>query len=242
MVYHPEAGFRPLVEEVRAALPAERFTCIFTGTAVNTVLLSEGLVGGITRGLTVAALAMSVLCAVLFRSVRMTLIASLPNAFPLVVVFGLMGAFGVPLNSGSAMVTTVALGVALNSTIHFVMCYRRHRLEGSDKEQALSDTFGEIGRPIVLTSVVNCLGFGIFLLADFRPMHHFGLLAGIAMAAALVGDLILLPNLLKLFDTDREPCPVKSGPELAKATAVWPGKAIDISPARLRSEPDRHFG
>jgi predicted RND superfamily exporter protein len=228
MVYHPETGFKPLVEQVRAALPKQRFDCIFTGTAVNTVLLSEGLVGGITRGLTVAALAMSVLCAVMFRSVRLTLIASLPNAFPLVVVFGLMGMFGVPLNSGSAMVTTVALGVALNSTIHFVMCYRRHRLEGADKEQALADTFGEIGRPILLTSVVNCLGFGIFLLADFRPMHHFGLLAGIAMAAALVGDLVLLPNLLKLFDTDGKPFQQASEPEPSAIAAGCPGEGVAL--------------
>jgi len=203
MVYRPEAGFRPLIEEIRAALPDERFECILTGTAVNTVLLSEGLIGGITRGLVVAVLVMSALCAVLFRSLRMTLIAFLPNAFPVLVVFGLMGVFGVPLNSGSAMVTTVALGVALNDTVHFVMHYHRRRLGGATTEQALSATFGEVGRPIILTSVVNCLGFGIFLLADFRPMFHFGLLASIAMAAALVGDLVLLPNLLSLFDRDR---------------------------------------
>lgn len=203
MVCRPEAGFRPLVEEIRSALPDERFECILTGTAVHTVLLSEGLVGGITRGLVVAVLVMSALCAVLFRSLRMTLIAFLPNAFPVLVVLGWMGAFGVPLNSGSAMVTTVALGVALNDTVHFVMHYHRRRLGGATTEQALSATFGEVGRPIILTSVVNCLGFGIFLLADFRPMYHFGLLASIAMGAALVGDLVLLPNLLSLFDRDR---------------------------------------
>ncbi len=204
MVCRPEAGFRPLVEEIRAALPEERFECILTGTAVHTVLLSEGLVGGITRGLVVAVLVMSALCAVLFRSLRMTLIALLPNAFPVLVVLGWMGAFGVPLNSGSAMVTTVALGVGLNDTVHFVMHYHRRRLGGATTEQALSATFGEVGRPIVLTSVVNCLGFGIFLFADFRPMYHFGLLASIAMAAALVGDLVLLPNLLSIFDRDRQ--------------------------------------
>lgn len=203
MVCRPEAGFRPLIEEIRAALPEERFECILTGTAVNTVLLSEGLVGGITRGLVVAVLVMSALCAVLFRSLRMTLIAFLPNTFPVLVVFGLMGVFGVPLNSGSAMVATVALGVALNDTVHFVMHYHRRRLDGATTEQSLSATFGEVGRPIVLTSVVNCLGFGIFLLADFRPMYHFGLMASIAMAAALVGDLVLLPNLLSIFDKDR---------------------------------------
>jgi len=209
MVYHPHAGFKPLVEAVDEALPRDRFDCIRTGTAVHTVELSEGLVGGITRGLIVAAVVMSLLCAVLFRSLRLTLIAILPNAFPVLVVFGLMGALGVPLNSGSAMVATVALGVALNDTVHFLMHYRRRRLEGAGTDEALRETFGEVGRPIVLTSIVNCFGFAIFLVADFRPMFHFGLLASIAMAAALVGDLVLLPNLLKLFDRDsakESPC------------------------------------
>jgi predicted RND superfamily exporter protein len=73
-------------------------------------------------------------------------------------------------------------------------------LEGADTETALKGTFGEIGRPIIITSIVNCVGFGIFMLSDFLPMAHFGLLASIAMAAALVGDLVLLPNLLRLFD------------------------------------------
>src|SRR5690606_28417505 len=74
------------------------------------------------------------------------------------------------------------------------------RLERESTESAIRGTFGEIGRPIILTSIVNCAGFGIFMISDFMPMAHFGLLAGIAMAAALVGDLVLLPNLLRLFD------------------------------------------
>ena len=156
--------------------------------------------GGITRGLIAAMIAMAVVCLALFRSVKLTLIAVAPNAFPVLVVFGFMGLFGIPLNCGSAMVTTIALGVGLNDTVHFVMHYRGRRLEGADTESALKGTFGEIGRPIILTSAVNCVGFGIFMLSDFLPMAHFGLLAGIAMAAALVGDLVLLPNLLRVFD------------------------------------------
>ena len=111
-----------------------------------------------------------------------------------------MGAFEIPLNSGSVMVTTIALGVALNDTVHFVIHYRQRRLEGETTDQALADTFGEIGRPIVMTSIVNCLGFSIFLLSDFRPMADFGRLTGLAMLAALFGDLFLLPCLLKVFD------------------------------------------
>lgn len=200
MVFDPGTGFTPLLNDVRKHLPEEHFDCFYTGTAASVAVLSEQLMGGITRGLIAAMIAMALVCLTLFRSVKLTLIAVAPNTFPVLVVFGFMGVFGIPLNCGSAMVTTIALGVGLNDTVHFVMHYRGRRLEGADTETALRGTFGEIGRPIILTSAVNCVGFGIFMLSDFLPMAHFGLLAGIAMLAALVGDLVLLPNLLRLFD------------------------------------------
>lgn len=113
---------------------------------------------------------------------------------------GGMGIFGLPLNSGPAMVASIALGIALNDTVHFLLHYRRSRQQGLATDEAVRQTFTEIGRPIVLTSVVNCAGFSIFLLSDFRPLYHFGLLSSVAMSAALIGDLLLLPNLLRVFD------------------------------------------
>ncbi len=196
-------GFRPLMSAAREAVPDESFEAFYSGTAASVAVLSEQLLGGITKSLLVAMLAMATVCVALFRSFRLTAIAFLPNAFPVLVVFGVMGICDIPLNCGSAMVTTIALGVGLNDTVHFVMHYLGRREEGADVDTALVGTFGEIGRPIVLTSVVNCAGFGILYLSDFLPMSHFGLLSAVAMVAALVGDLVLLPNLLRLFDGAR---------------------------------------
>ncbi len=204
MVYDDGRGFAPLVEDLKEHLQRpeirDRFDVVYTGTAASVVTLSDNLVGGISRGLWTAAAVMALLCLALFRSVRLMLVAVLPNAFPVVVVFGVMGQFGVPLNSGSAMVASIALGIALNDTIHFVMHYHRRRAMGETADESLADTFAALGRPLVMTSVVNCLGFGVFLLSDFRPMFHFGMLASISMVAALVGDVVLLPNMLKLAD------------------------------------------
>lgn len=210
LVFDPGTGFRPLMKAVRKEVnevPDDRFDYFFTGTAASVAVLSEQLVGAMLRGLLAAMLTMAVVCGFLFRSIRLTLIAFFPNAFPILTVFGVMGLFGIPLNSGSAMVASVALGVGLNDTVHFAMHYRVHRLEGSDCRTAVCETFGDTSRPMIMTSVVNCAGFAIFLLSDFQPMFHFGLLASIAMAAALVGDLVLLPNLLRVFDN--RPWPVK---------------------------------
>lgn len=196
-------GFRDLVADARAKAPTDRFHVIISGTAADTGALAEKLLGGMLRGLATAFVLMAVVCTFWFRSLRLTAIAFLPNLFPVLFVLGVMGLFGVPLNSGSVMVTTIALGVALTDTVHFVIHYRERRLEGEATETALTDTFAEIGRPIVLTSVVNCLGFAIFLFSEFRPMADFGLLTGLAMLAALAGDLFLLPCLLKVFDRRR---------------------------------------
>ena len=193
-------GFVPFLQHVRTHLPHERFECFYTGTTSNVVILSEGLVGGIGRGLFTAFIVMTILCLALFGSLRLTLIAFLPNAFPILVVFGLMGMLNIPLDAGSAMVATIALGVALNDTVHFMLHYKRCRADGAGVHDALSHTVQEIGRPIVLTSLVNCAGFAIFVLAEFQPIYHFGMLASVAMLAALVGDLLLLPNLLWVFD------------------------------------------
>lgn len=195
-------GFHDLLDEVRAEIPSDEFDYVITGTAADVVVLGDGLIGGMVRGLMTAFVVMAGVCAVWFRSWRLTLIAVLPNVFPVLFVFGIMGLFGVPLNSGTAMVATIALGVALNDTVHFIMHYRGRKLEGEPVAIAVADTYAEIGRPIVLTSIVNCLGFSIFLLSEFRPMSDFGLLTGIAMIAALIGDLVLLPALLRVFDRD----------------------------------------
>ncbi|MEK6237240.1 MAG: MMPL family transporter, partial [Planctomycetales bacterium] len=211
--------FKRLLTHVEDNVPEDRFDCYVTGAVAQIVYLSEGLISGMMWGLLTSLIAIAALCGALFRSPRLALIAVLPNAFPLIVVFGMMGLFKLPISSGSAMVATVALGIALNDTIHFMLHYRKlTRDEGETIDDAVRDTLRHIGRPIVLTSLVHFAGFSIFwlpdfilgplgypLLAGFLPLYHFGLLGCVAMLAALVGDLVLLPSLLKSFDRAAAP-------------------------------------
>lgn len=225
--------FAKLLGIVEQELPQDRFDCYVTGAVAQIVHLSRGLVTAMVRGLGVSLVVMAILCVVLFRSLRLALVAFLPNAFPLLAVFGAMGLMKIPISSGSAMVATVALGIALNDTIHFVLHYRGlTRDEGETISLAIDDTLRHIGRPIVLTSLVHLAGFSIFWLPDallaptgvqlvsgFLPLYHFGLLGCVAMIAALIGDLVLLPSLLKLFD--RAPSPTSTAARsLGQAAAV----------------------
>ncbi|QGJ72176.1 Hypothetical protein PBC10988_38930 [Planctomycetales bacterium 10988] len=207
--------FARLVDYVEKELPRDRFDCSITGAVPQIVHLSNGLVGAMIYGLATSFFAMAGLCLILFRSPRLALIAFLPNALPLVLVFGGMGLFRMPISSGSAMVVTVALGIALNDTIHFVLHYRqRTRRAGSSVTRGLIETLQHVGRPILLTSFVHLAGFSIFWLPDllmsawseqqalngFLPLYHFGLLGSVAMIGALIGDLVLLPALIQNFD------------------------------------------
>lgn len=194
-------GFRPLLDLVESRLPRDRFECHVSGSIADSMNLADGLTQGIAQGLAWSLALTAALCVLLFRSLRLALIALPPNLLPIVSFFGLMGLCKIPVSSGSAMVATVALGIALNDTIHFLLHYKYlTRIMGWSTEAAVANTLEELGRPIVLTSVVHIAGFAIFLLTDFQPLFHFGILSNVCMIAALAGDLIMLPNLLLLFD------------------------------------------
>jgi predicted RND superfamily exporter protein len=192
--------FSNLVNYVRQHVP-EEFDGYLTGSVAQSVNLADGLRGSVIRGLGASLLIMGLICVVLFRSLRLALIGAAPNIFPILVVFGVMGWFDIPIGSGSAMEMTVALGIGLTDTIHFLMHYRRRTRElGEGVAEAVQTTIRDIGRPLVMTSLVHVAGFAVFLCTDFVPLRQFGLLASIAMLAALAGDLVLLPNLLLVFD------------------------------------------
>jgi uncharacterized protein len=207
-------GFAPLLRFAREKLPHDRFDCYLCGSIAQVVQLGEGLSGGILWGLGSSVIIIAVVCAFLFRSLKFTLLALPPNLFPVLALYGVMGLFKIPISSGSAMVATIALGIAVNDTMHFVLHYQRlTRERGMATRPGIVQTIADLGRPIVLTSVVHIAGFTVFLLTDFQPLFHFGLLSSAAMTAAMLGDLFMLPNLLILFDQRPESAPETSVPE-----------------------------
>ena len=163
---------------MRENLPHDRFDCYLCGSIAQVVQLGEGLSGGILWGLGSSVIIIAVLCGFLFRSLKFTLLALPPNLFPVLALYGVMGLFKIPISSGSAMVATIALGIAVNDTMHFVLHYQRlTREQGMGTRHGVVQTIADLGRPIVLTSVVHIAGFTVFLLTDFQPLFHFGLLS-----------------------------------------------------------------
>ena len=132
----------------------------------------------------------------LFLSWKVGLIAIVPNLFPIVVSFGLMGWLGIDLSMVTALIASIAIGLAVDDTIHYLVRFNREFQRDLDNRRALRATICSIGRPILFTTACICVGFSILTLSSFKPTAIFGFVLVVTMVSALAGDLILLPSLM----------------------------------------------
>jgi hypothetical protein len=134
--------------------------------------------------------------AAMFLSLRVGLIAMVPNLFPVLVFFGLLGFSGASLNLGTSIVASIALGIAVDNTVHFMMRLSSAIRSTTEQDQALVATLGTIGKPALFATFILFLGFLVLGLSTFVPIQEFGLLSAATMLAALAGDTVLLPATL----------------------------------------------
>jgi CRP-like cAMP-binding protein len=119
-----------------------------------------------------------------------------PNVFPLFVFFGLMGMTGVELSFGTNIIASIALGVAVDDTIHIMMRLSREIRTTSDQEHALLETLSTVGKPALYASLVLFLGFLTLSFSTFVPIREFGFLSATTILVGLIGEIMLLPALL----------------------------------------------
>lgn len=149
----------------------------------------------------------------LFRSFRFAAIAVPPNVVPLIATIAWMVLRGIPLNAGTAVVFSIAVGVGVDGTIHALARFREEEALGLGRNAAIVRTARGTGRAIVISALTLMLGFGSFLLSSFVPIQHFGELIAAAMTASLLSTLAIQPALVKLFGGPaNEPRPVSGSP------------------------------
>lgn len=156
----------------------------------------------------------------LFGSIKFGVLAMIPNIFPLVVVMGFAGWFRIPMDSDTLLVMPIAIGIAVDDTIHFLSHYKTLLLQGFDTESAIRDTFKKVGPAIVNTSLVLSCGFLIFIFSAHKPLNNFGILSAIAIFTALLADLFLLPLLLRFLDFSK-PVKIKTHWSRSISTALF---------------------
>ena len=175
---------------------SDNYSWDVTGFGVVVAASSHLLVRGQIKSFSITIALIFGIMLLLFVSIKVGLIAIVPNCFPVVITFGLMGWLGIDLSVVTSLIASVAIGLAVDDTIHYLVRYNREFKKDLDKDRALRDTLFGVGRPIIFTTLTVTLGFSVLIFSFFKPTAVFGLLMVITLLAALVGDLILLPALM----------------------------------------------
>ena len=186
-------------------LKSPYFDVKLTGTAHLLDLNLKTLSYNMMQGLILASVIIAVLMALLYRSFTMTIISLIPNMLPLVVVAGLMGYMGINLKISTAITFTIAFGIAVDDTIHFLSKLKLELIKGKSLLRALRTTYITTGKAIILTSLVLLAGFFMLILSDFEGTFAMGALVSLSLFIALLADLMLLPLLLIAFYRPRKP-------------------------------------
>ena len=122
-----------------------------------------------------------------------------PNLLPIGAILGFMGATDIPIDLNNILLASIAIGIAVDDTIHFLHQFRAHVAQHEDVESAIQHSFNHAGRAMTTTSVVLVAGFSVFLAADMFNVQRFGILVALTLVVALLVDLIFTPALLRTF-------------------------------------------
>ena len=196
--YYSEKDFLP---NLRKAINREYFDVIYTGVSVVASDGTRYLVNNLISSLIFAIICIGVLMALLFRSWRMVLISMIPNIIPLIVTAGIMGFFGIPLKASTLLIFSIAFGISIDDTIHFLSKYRQElKNKHYDLKSCVLIAIRESGLGMFYTSIVLFCGFSVFAFSQFGGTQALGILISITLLVAMVNNLVLLPALLLSMD------------------------------------------
>jgi predicted RND superfamily exporter protein len=177
-----------------------------TGTSITFLEGSRFIINGLKESIFWAFLLIAVCMLYLFRSFRILLCSLIPNLVPLVVTAGLMGWIGVPLKPSTVLVFSVALGIAVDITIRFLVNYKQVLpMHNNDISLAVKTTIQQTGLSIIYTSLVLTAGFIIFCASSFGGTFALGWLTSVTLLVATITNLLLLPVLLLLIHRTKRP-------------------------------------
>ncbi len=184
--------------------PEEKRPTEVTGFFVLLTNLIDNIVGDQYKTFLIAVTGIGLTMLVAFRSLRLALIALIPNALPVLIVSGLMGWikwlgwYDFRINMGSAMIAAVSLGLSIDSSIHYIFAYLRAKKLGASESDAIKSAHGTVGLSMIFATLALIVGFSVLATSKFTPTVYFGSLVSLAMLGGLLGNLVILPILLRI--------------------------------------------
>lgn len=166
-----------------------------TGSTILSADLNGKIVSSLFKSIGLAFVLISAIMAFLFKNVRMVFISLIPNVLPLIMVAGIMGFTGIDIKSSTAVIFTIAFGIAVDDSIHYMARLRVEMKRGLTLDEALNIATRKTGKAIIVTSLILLAGFGTLLTSVFSSTVYMGLLVCLTVFGALLADLVLLPSL-----------------------------------------------
>ncbi|MFL2809119.1 MAG: RND family transporter [bacterium] len=176
---------------------------VVTGLIPIMVKTITFLMEGMLISYIIAAVVITLMMIILLADFRLGLWSMIPNFFPVLVGLGVMGMLDLPLDAMSILVGSIAIGVAVDDTVHFMHNFRRYQYIHQDIHLAVEKTLTSTGRAMLLTTIVLSAGFFIFTLSSMNNLISFGLITGLAIIIALLGDILLAPAMMALIYKNR---------------------------------------
>lgn len=171
----------------------ENFDCNITGNVVLLGKMAKELVFFQMRSFAFAFVPILILITLIFRSITLGILAAIPNLLPIVAVYGLMGFLGIELSTATAMISSIVLGLVVDSSIHFLHRFKHEFRRREYYLQALHHTYRNVGQALCVSTLILIVGFCTSIFAGFRPTVQFGLLTSLTIFIALVCTLLILP-------------------------------------------------
>ncbi|MEM9052481.1 MAG: MMPL family transporter [Bacteroidota bacterium] len=190
-------NLKPKVFEI---FPEDQYKVTLTGTSIVFLNGTDYLVRNLFISLAIAIFVISILMALLFNSARMVIISLFPNLLPLIFTAGLMGYFGVAIKPSTILVFSIAFGISVDDTIHFLSKYRQElKTRSWDIRTCVLNAVTETGVSMIYTSIILFFGFLVFTASNFGGTVALGTLVSVTLLVAMISNLVLLPSLLLSF-------------------------------------------
>ncbi len=196
---HSTVKLKYIIKQINRYLK-EHYSQDVNAQVVGQTVLEVETNNAVTRG-QVQSLAMAVVIIFgmmffVFKSFGVGMVSLVPNLLPLLINFGIMGWFSIRLDSATSMISAIAIGIIVDDTIHFLHYFGENVRRGKDYIETMYETLSFKGRPIILTSVILCAGFGVVMFSEFVPTMYFGILCTLLIFNALWADLVVLPAVI----------------------------------------------
>jgi predicted RND superfamily exporter protein len=172
---------------------------VLTGTMATLMVVSDEIAKSQFNGFALALLLISFIMIITLGSLRGGLMGMIPNAIPAFLAIGLMGLFGIPLDTDTLLIAPVILGIAVDDTIHFMTHYRIELTKSKSVSIALESAIREVGQAVLFTTMIIGLGFAVLSFSDYLGMAKVGFFGSLSIFVALLCDLFLIPAMIIVF-------------------------------------------